>query len=50
MIIKGISHEGIIVKNLERTIAFYVDVLGLELVSGPSKPFTGPIGRRRDGH
>ena len=42
MIIKGISHEGIIVKNLERTIAFYVDVLGLELVSGPSKPFTDP--------
>lgn len=42
MKIKGISHVGVIVKNLEKTIDFYTTVLGLELVSGPSEIFTDP--------
>lgn len=42
MKIKGLSHVGVIVKNLERTISFYTKVLGLELVDGPSSIFTDP--------
>ncbi len=42
MKIKKLSHVGMIVKNLEKTINFYTEVLGLELVDGPSSIFTDP--------
>ena len=48
MKIKKLSHVGMIVKNLEKTINFYTEVLGLELVDGPSSIFTDPEdGNRR---
>jgi catechol 2,3-dioxygenase-like lactoylglutathione lyase family enzyme len=37
----GIHHTGIIVKNLDRSIYFYHDVLGAEFVSEPSPWFDG---------
>lgn len=42
MKVKGLTHVGVIVKNLEKTIDFYTTVLGLELVDGPSDVFTDP--------
>jgi len=36
---KGIHHAGIVVSQLDRSIDFYLDVLGLELLSEPG-PFT----------
>jgi catechol 2,3-dioxygenase-like lactoylglutathione lyase family enzyme len=40
--IKGINHVGISVSSLERSIAFYREMLGLEL-AGPIVPFEGPL-------
>lgn len=40
--IKGMNHVGISVSSLERSIAFYREVLGLEL-AGPIVPFEGPL-------
>ncbi|CAN5373223.1 VOC family protein [soil metagenome] len=37
----GVHHTGIIVKNLDRSIYFYHDVLGAEFVSEPGPWFTG---------
>ncbi|MFQ7102262.1 MAG: VOC family protein [Anaerovoracaceae bacterium] len=42
MKVKGLTHVGVIVKNLEKTIEFYTTVLGLELVDGPSDVFMDP--------
>jgi catechol 2,3-dioxygenase-like lactoylglutathione lyase family enzyme len=39
--ISGVHHRGITVSNLERSIDFYHDVLGLELVTEPSPVFSG---------
>lgn len=40
--INGMNHVGISVSSLERSIAFYRDMLGLEL-AGPIVPFEGPL-------
>jgi catechol 2,3-dioxygenase-like lactoylglutathione lyase family enzyme len=40
--IKGFNHVGISVANLDRSIEFYRDVLGMELVAPPF-PFGGPL-------
>ena len=37
----GVHHTGIIVKNLDRSIYFYHDLLGLEFLSQPSPWFSG---------
>ena len=39
--ITGVHHKGITVSNLERSIDFYHDVLGLEFVTEPSAVFSG---------
>jgi catechol 2,3-dioxygenase-like lactoylglutathione lyase family enzyme len=39
---RGLHHTGIIVSDLERSIDFYLDVLGLELLSEPSPVFDAP--------
>jgi catechol 2,3-dioxygenase-like lactoylglutathione lyase family enzyme len=39
--ITGVHHKGITVSNLERSIDFYHDVLGLEFVTEPSLVFSG---------
>jgi len=39
--VKGIHHAGIVVSKLDRSIDFYIDVLGLELISEPSDPTAG---------
>lgn len=39
--IEGIFHVGITVKDLEKSIAFYRDVLGMELFIGPSDEMSG---------
>jgi len=41
MSFKGIHHTGIIVKNLDRSIYFYHDILGLEFSNEPSPWFEG---------
>ncbi len=38
---KGIHHAGIVVAELDRSIDFYLDVLGLELMSEPNEPAAG---------
>jgi catechol 2,3-dioxygenase-like lactoylglutathione lyase family enzyme len=38
---RGIHHTGIVVKNLDRSIYFYHDVLGLEFAAEPSPWFSG---------
>ena len=38
---KGIIHTGITVADIEKSVVFYRDVLGLTLRSGPSEPFEG---------
>jgi catechol 2,3-dioxygenase-like lactoylglutathione lyase family enzyme len=38
----GVHHTGIIVKNLDRSIYFYRDVLGLPILTEPSPWFSGP--------
>jgi catechol 2,3-dioxygenase-like lactoylglutathione lyase family enzyme len=40
--IRGVHHTGIIVKNLDRSIYFYHDLLGLAIQSEPSPWFSGP--------
>jgi catechol 2,3-dioxygenase-like lactoylglutathione lyase family enzyme len=40
--IAGMNHVGISVSSLERSIAFYREMLGLEL-AGPIIPFEGPL-------
>jgi catechol 2,3-dioxygenase-like lactoylglutathione lyase family enzyme len=40
--IKGMNHVGISVSNLDRSIEFYRQMLGLEL-AGPIFPFAGPL-------
>lgn len=42
MRVKGVAHIGMIVKNLEKTIEFYRDILGLEVSVAPTEPFTDP--------
>ena len=42
MAIGGVHHTGIIVRDLERSIAFYHDVLGLGFQNEPSPWFSGP--------
>ncbi len=37
----GIHHAGIVVSDLDRSIAFYTDVLGLRLATEPSGPASG---------
>src|SRR5215216_5812587 len=39
---RGVHHTGIIVSDLERSIDFYRDVLGLELLTEPSPVFDDP--------
>jgi catechol 2,3-dioxygenase-like lactoylglutathione lyase family enzyme len=39
---QGIHHAGIVVSQLDRAIDFYVDVLGLEMMSEPAAPNEGP--------
>jgi catechol 2,3-dioxygenase-like lactoylglutathione lyase family enzyme len=41
--ITGVHHKGITVSNLERSIDFYHEVLGLELVTEPSPVFSGEV-------
>lgn len=41
MSFSGVHHTGIIVKNLDRSIYFYHDVLGLEFSNEPSPWFEG---------
>ena len=38
---KGIIHTGITVADIEKSVVFYRDVLGLTLTSGPSEPLEG---------
>jgi catechol 2,3-dioxygenase-like lactoylglutathione lyase family enzyme len=40
-VITGVHHTGITVSNLERSIEFYHDVLGLDFVTEPSPVFSG---------
>jgi catechol 2,3-dioxygenase-like lactoylglutathione lyase family enzyme len=42
MAFQGVHHTGIIVGNLDRSIYFYHDLLGLEIQSEPSPWFSGP--------
>src|SRR5579864_2596825 len=39
--ITGVHHKGITVSDLERSIDFYHEVLGLEFVTEPSPVFSG---------
>lgn len=39
---KGMHHTGITVSNLERSIRFYHEVLGLEFANEPTFVFSGP--------
>lgn len=39
--IKGMHHVGISVRHLERSIAFYTDLLGME-IAAPTFPLNGP--------
>lgn len=39
--ITGVHHKGITVSNLERSIAFYHEVLGLEFATEPTDVFSG---------
>ena len=41
MAFRGVHHTGIIVKNLDRSIYFYHDLLGLPIQSEPSPWFSG---------
>ena len=38
MKVKNIHHIGITVKNLEKTVEFYRDVIGLKMIEPPTKP------------
>jgi catechol 2,3-dioxygenase-like lactoylglutathione lyase family enzyme len=39
---RGLHHAGVIVSDLERSIDFYLDVLGLEMLTEPSPVFDAP--------
>jgi len=39
----GIHHAGIVVSDLDRSIDFYTDVLGLRMATGPSAPASDPV-------
>jgi catechol 2,3-dioxygenase-like lactoylglutathione lyase family enzyme len=41
-VIKGFNHVGVSVRDLDRSIAFYGDLLGLALLTDPF-PFEGPM-------
>ncbi|WP_417564104.1 VOC family protein [Microbacterium sp.] len=41
MALRGLHHTGIIVRNLDRSVYFYHDLLGLEFASEPSPWFSG---------
>lgn len=38
---EGIFHTGVTVSNLDRSVAFYRDVLGFELITEPTEVFSG---------
>lgn len=38
---EGIFHTGITVSNLDRSVAFYRDLLGLEVITEPTEVFSG---------
>ena len=40
--ITGMNHVGIVVADMERSVAFYRDLLGMELL-GSAYPFSGPL-------
>jgi len=40
--ITGMNHVGIVVANMERSVAFYEDMLGMALL-GPAYQFGGPL-------
>src|SRR5579859_3824944 len=40
-VITGVHHRGITVSNLERSIEFYHEVLGLEFATEPTDVFSG---------
>jgi catechol 2,3-dioxygenase-like lactoylglutathione lyase family enzyme len=40
--VRGIHHSGIVVSDLHRAIDFYTGVLGLELMTEPTQPSSGP--------
>jgi catechol 2,3-dioxygenase-like lactoylglutathione lyase family enzyme len=42
MTLLGVHHTGLVVKDLERSIRFYHDLLGLEFYSEPTPWFSGP--------
>lgn len=42
MAFQAVHHTGIIVKNLDRSIYFYHDLLGLPILTEPSPWFSGP--------
>lgn len=42
MPLTGVHHTGLVVQDLDRSIAFWHGVLGLELVTEPSPWFAGP--------
>jgi catechol 2,3-dioxygenase-like lactoylglutathione lyase family enzyme len=39
---RGLHHTGIVVSDLDRSIDFYADVLGLEMLTEPSPVFDAP--------
>jgi catechol 2,3-dioxygenase-like lactoylglutathione lyase family enzyme len=41
--ITGMQHVGISVSDIERSIAFYTEVFGMELLGGGVFPFEGPL-------
>lgn len=43
MNIKGVHHTGLVVRDLDRSIYFYHDLLGLPFANEPSPWFAGPV-------
>ena len=41
MELQGFYHVGIIVSSLEKAVSFYRDILGLEMIVGPTDAFEG---------
>jgi glyoxylase I family protein len=42
MVMLGVHHTGLVVKDLDRSIRFYHDLLGLEFYNEPTPWFSGP--------